>query len=102
MGADYYAEHAEIFQRLRIPCRPLAIPGARSERSPLYVGEFTEATARAFQLLHILLHELGHHHDRMTSRSQKKPTRGEKYAEVYAHTHERLIWERYVRTFGLS
>jgi hypothetical protein len=102
MTAGYYAEHAEIFRRLRIPCRPLKGNDSRRERRQLYVGEFTEGSARGFQLLHILLHELGHHHDRMTSPSQKRPTRGEKYAELYARTYEDLIWKRYLETFGLD
>jgi hypothetical protein len=38
---------------------------------------WTEAQARAFQLLHILPHELGHHHDRMTTRSRLQSARGE-------------------------
>src|SRR5262249_14326560 len=30
-----------------------------------FLAEFTEATAQAFLLVHVLVHELGHHHDRM-------------------------------------
>ena len=62
--------------------------------------EFTEAQARAYQLLHILLHELGHHHDRMTTKSKVRASRGEPYAEAYALRHEALIWERYQEAFG--
>src|SRR4029077_11480727 len=34
-------------------------------------ARWTEPQARAFQLLHILPHELGHHHDRITSRTKR-------------------------------
>ncbi len=63
--------------------------------------EFTELQARAYQLLHILLHELGHHHDRMTTKSKVRASRGEPYAENYALVHEARIWEQYQKTFGV-
>src|SRR5262249_3859540 len=31
-----------------------------------YLAEFTESTVQAFLLVHVLVHELGHHHDCMT------------------------------------
>ena len=66
-----------------------------------YLCKFTEAQARAYQLLHILLHELGHH-DRITTKSQKRASRGEPYAEAYALTYEAKIWDVYQRRFGLG
>ena len=63
--------------------------------------EFSEAQVRAYQLLHILLHELGHHHDRLTTKPCGKPNRGESYAEAYALRHEAVIWGRYQETFGV-
>jgi len=45
---------------------------------------WTEPQARAFILLDVLPHELGHHHDLMTTRSQRVG-RGESFAEQYAH-----------------
>ena len=62
--------------------------------------EFTEAQARAYQLLHILLHELGHHHDRMTTKPKVRASRGEPYAEAYALQYEARIWDRYQEAFG--
>jgi hypothetical protein len=49
---------------------------------------WTPGTAGAFQLLSTLLHELGHHHDRMTTRSRREAARGERYAEAYAERHQ--------------
>jgi hypothetical protein len=53
---------------------------------------WTEGQARAFQLLHVLPHELGHHRDRMTTRSRDRAARGEPYAERYAETVFDLLW----------
>jgi hypothetical protein len=63
--------------------------------------KFTEPQVRAWQLLHILLHELGHHRDRMTTRRQKFTGRGEPFAEQYALEYTDRIWDRYVEEFGL-
>jgi hypothetical protein len=51
----FYWDHADLLERL----------GVETWREgPRWVAEWTEDQVRAFQLLHILLHELGHHHDR--------------------------------------
>ena len=87
----HYEDHKAIFDRL----------GVRShEIKNGIMCEFTEAQARAYQLLHILLHELGHHHDRMTTKSKVRASRGEPYAEQYALAYEARIWEQYQETFG--
>ncbi len=61
---------------------------------------WTRPQARAYQLLHILLHELGHHHDLMTTRTRRECARGEPYAEAYAHRYAEQVWESYARAFG--
>jgi hypothetical protein len=91
---EYVGEHRRTFDRLGV--KVTRKPGDRGMR----VGRFSEAQARAYQLLHILLHELGHHHDRMTTRAQRETGRGESYAEQYALRYEDLIWERYCQVFG--
>jgi hypothetical protein len=90
---DGYEEHWGLFERLEVPCE--ATGGG------FYLCRFTEPAVRAYQLLHVLLHELGHHHDRMTTRSRADSCRGEGYAEGYAWEHERRVWQRYLATFGL-
>jgi hypothetical protein len=62
--------------------------------------QWTESTIRAYQLTHVLLHELGHHHDRMTTRRQRNSCRSEAYAERYAIRYASLIWNRYLSAFG--
>ena len=50
--------------------------------------------------LHILLRELGHRHDRMTTESKVRAAQGEPYAESYALAYEVQIWDRYQEAFG--
>lgn len=88
----YFQAHEECFSRL----------GVESERQGKYhVCQFTEKTARAYLLLHIFLHELGHHHDRMTTKRQTRTGRGESYAEHWAFKHEKTVWDAYLKRFDL-
>ena len=89
--AGYYEAHRGIFERLGVVSEPMD--------DGQYLCKFDESAVRGYQLLHILLHELGHHHDRMTTRSQRRASRGESFAEAYAFEHEALIWDRYHREF---
>ena len=61
---------------------------------------WTEPQARAFMLLDVLVHELGHHHDRMSTRGTGAP-RGEAYAMDYARRVQSEIWPQYVRRFDV-
>ncbi len=92
-GNDFFDAHEPILRRLGVPMKP-ADDGYTS-------CQFTQATVRAYQLLHILLHELGHHHDRLTTQPGGIANRGEPYAEAYALQYEAQIWERYQDAFGL-
>jgi hypothetical protein len=56
----FVGEHATILDLLDVDVRQV---GPRTEL------RWTEQQARAFQLLHILPHELGHHHDQFTTRA---------------------------------
>ncbi|MBL8949239.1 MAG: hypothetical protein JNK82_00585 [Myxococcaceae bacterium] len=61
--------------------------------------EFTEPQVRAFQLLRVLTHELGHHADLMATRS-KRFGHGERHAERFAIDWEQRLWADYVDVFG--
>ncbi len=79
-------EHARILDLLEVERVKV---GGRVE------ARWTEAQARAFQLLHILPHELGHHRDRMTTRRRQRPGRGEPFAERYALEVLERVWPVY-------
>lgn len=93
VGKGYFVDHAEIFSRLSVESK---------RQGGGYLCHFTQATAKAFQLLHIFLHELGHHHDRMTTKNQKYSGRGETYAEEWAIKYEQIVWDSYLKKFDLS
>lgn len=83
----FYEKSAGLLERLGVPCE--------SDGSDGFLCKFNEETARAHQLLSTFLHELGHHHDRMSTRSKIRASRGEPYAEAYAKNYEARIWKRY-------
>lgn len=87
-----YEWEREIFERLGVPCE---------KQGEEVLCKFTEETARAHQLLATLLHELGHHHDRMTTRYKTRSSRGETYAEDYARRYAERIWVSYQEVFGV-
>jgi hypothetical protein len=92
VGEVYHTEHKSV----------LAMLGVESQRrGDEWVLKYTPQQATAFALMHVLLHELGHHHDRMTTRRQASASRGEGYAERYANEYAPMIWERYQDVFGL-
>lgn len=84
--SDYFAEHKLVLKRLNVE----TVKIGRN-----YLCKFNPSSVKAFQLLHVLLHELGHHFDRISSFSKKTSSRGEVYAEKYAASYEELVWERY-------
>lgn len=86
----WYEHHRGLFNRLGLPLE-------EDEEGYTYL-QFDEDSAKAFQLLHILLHELGHHHYRIT-KGRGKETGDEKYAEAYAYKLEKQIWPRYREAF---
>ena len=90
---DHFHEHRTLLERLEVESE---------KKGQWYRCKFTLGTARAYQLLHIFLHELGHHHDLMTTQSKRETARGETYAEQWALKYELLIWENYLSKFGLD
>jgi hypothetical protein len=93
---SYAHEHQGILDRLGVPRETTK----DASGNDLVLCKWTAETARAFQLLHILLHELGHHHDRMTTRRQRRTGRGESFAESCALEWEAVLWEQYRHHFS--
>ena len=89
----------EGFEAERRIIENLGVPYEATEEK--VVCKFEEGTARAHQLLATLLHEIGHHHDRMTTRAKVSTGRGESYAEDYARRYAERIWTRYQEVFSV-
>jgi hypothetical protein len=90
LNTGYFDAHAGIFSRF-------GVSYDRTEKTVLC--RFTEAQARAFTLLHVFMHELGHHHDRMRQKHSDSK-RGEDYAERFATNRFEELYSAYVRVFG--
>jgi len=63
-----------------------------------YTVAFDRRTAAMYQLLHVFLHELGHHVDACAP--LRRGWRGEEYAEGWALRGMDRIWAAYVAEFG--
>ena len=86
----YFDSHQQIFERLGV---------SYDRREEHVTCRFTEGQARAFMLLHILMHELGHHYDRIHQKHHDS-SKGEDYAEKFATSRFDQLFPEYVRVFG--
>jgi hypothetical protein len=87
---DYFNSHENIFDKL----------GVSYDRQDDFVTcRFAEAQARAYMLLHIFMHELGHHYDRIHQKHLGS-SKGEDYAERFATSRFEQLFPAYVRVFG--
>ena len=88
---QFYESHKNLFSKLNVEC---------TKHGPFWEIDFDENSAKAFQLIHVFIHELGHHHDRMTTIGQRSTARGESYAEKYAAMYEDPIIDKYRFAFN--
>ena len=93
LNNDYHKKDEALLERLSVSCE---------QRKGYVLCKFTEEQARAFLLLEVFLHELGHHHDRITTKSRRSAARGEPYAERYSLDRRPDIWDSYVARYGLG
>ena len=89
---NYFYEHKELFRRLGVNY---------IQQKNGYWCEFDIEQIKAYQLLHILLHELGHHYDRIKTKSQFIAPNGEVFAENFAFEIETYMWNAYEDEFGI-
>src|SRR5580704_1934133 len=73
-NVSYFDAHEQIFERLGVSYERL------ENRT---MCRFTEAQACAFMLLHVFMHELGHHYDHIHQKHIGS-AKGEDYAERFA------------------
>ncbi len=89
------------FQREEALLDMLQVPYDVDEENDNALCRFTEKAASGHQLLGTLLHEIGHHHDRITTKSRESASRGEPYAREYAIRTAEEIFDPYVESFGI-
>ena len=110
---EFYLENRDLFSVIGAESEPLEDylnrvgfnnlpPRFLTYRADCVLVKFDENAVRAFLLMGTLLHELGHHHDLMSTRSKCDPSRGERYAEEYERVYRRRIWEAYLKVFRLD
>lgn len=87
-GDIFVDSHRDLFCRLGVEMV--------KDEAGFPVCHFSEESARAYQLLHVFLHELGHHEHRI---SRGGGGGSEEYAEAYAYKWEKKIWPRYCEAF---
>lgn len=94
VNADWFRDHRDFLRRIGA-----TVYGDDPETAEIH---WTPDTARAYQLCHVFLHELGHHADRMHTRTKTdNGPRGEPFAEDYAFDLEARVLDRYFAEFGL-
>jgi hypothetical protein len=90
IATPYFDAHASIFERLGV---------SHERRKEDVFCRFTESQARAFMLLHVFLHELGHHFERVHQK-HRGSSKGEDYAERFASSRFAGLVPSYVEVFG--
>lgn len=88
----FYQDHSALFNRLGIKA---------TEKENYVICEFNEDQIKAYQLLHIFLHELGHHYDRIKTKTKSSCPQGENFAEAFAFEHEQKMWNIYEDAFNV-
>lgn len=87
-----------------IPSRKAWLLNQMNIEAPVEAGYFvlrlTANQAKCFLLMGTFLHELGHHVDRMNTRSRLDAANGEPFAIAYEQRRQRELWDAYVREFG--
>jgi hypothetical protein len=96
---SYVEAHRGVLARIGVDTEDPIDPDADAADEPSVRCWFDRATARDYMLMHILLHEIGHHLDRSTTR-RGGHLRGEDYAESWAIEQEQALWPRYRAVFS--
>lgn len=93
LTSTYFEAHRDLLLRLGVSC-----DAGDAGNAPVDC-RFTEGQATAFVLLHVFMHELGHHWD-TTHQKGRRSGRGEDYAEAFANRYLERLLPAYIRAFG--
>ena len=90
LSRNYFESHMDVLRKLGVSY-DIVQTGV--------LCRFTEAQARAFTLLHVFLHELGHHYDYIHQK-HRGSSKGEDYAERFATNRLEELFQKYCAVFG--
>jgi hypothetical protein len=90
LSKPYFHSHQQIFDEFGV---------SYDRQKEVVACRFTEDQARAFALLHVFMHELGHHYD-IIHQKHLGACKGEEYAERFATSRFQQLYPAYVRVFG--
>lgn len=88
-----------IYNEIKIVLDKLGVES--KEENGKYNCEFNIDQIKGFQLLYILMHELGHHYDRLKTKNKVRCARGEPFAEEFAFLSVDQIWSKYQEKFNV-
>ena len=86
-----------IFNEIKVILDRLGVVSTKN--GDVYHCEFNIDQIKGFQLLYILMHELGHHYDRIQTKNKTRSARGEPFAEEFAFISMDQMWSKYQEKF---
>lgn len=90
MNYKYFEDHKDLFERLEVKY---------ILKKDSVVCDFNENQIKAFQLLRVMTHEIGHHIDRIRTRKRRTCPQGEVFAFKFEKVYEKKIWNKYFEYF---
>lgn len=91
MNYKYFEDHKDLFERLEVKY---------ILKKDYVICDFNENQIKAFQLLRVMTHEIGHHIDRIRTRTRRTCPRGEVFAFNFEKVYEKKIWNKYFEYFS--
>jgi len=90
MDYKYFEDHKDLFERLGVKY---------TLKNDYVICDFNENQIKAFQLLRVMTHEIGHHIDRIRTRTRRACPRGEVFAFKFEKAYEKKLWNKYFEYF---
>ncbi len=100
-NVDFFDEHKWLFDHLGLTYEEKVVKDPRGRGTYTAMGcYFSASQAKAFMLLNVFLHEIGHHVNRRTKQVKEWCPGGEPFAEKFADDLFHKLWPAYVDKFG--
>ncbi len=101
ISVDYFKKHKWLFDQFGLAYEEKVIKDPQGRgKFPVWGCYYTVSQARAFMLMRVLLHEIGHHVDWYRSNRRGGCRGGEPFAEKFAEEVFPKVWPAYIDKFG--